>query len=196
MNARKIREHLGQARTSCQRRDFTRALNLTIMALKELGKQSAPIDTRSDFRDTLTELSADPTFKANVKTPISYQPGKELEIREILVNLYNTLQGVASNEDYDTALQRKLGIDHALRDGKAFLSRGKLPEAEASFAEALKNYRDEDSLFAVIARAYMEKEEYVRALGYLREGLKKAPSNSDLLRLSEECARLRQQAGK
>ena len=71
-----------------------------------------------------------------------------------------------------------------------------LTRADASFAEALKYYKNEFSVFSMMAKAMLEAGEYVRALGHVRKGLKERPEDAELLQLAEECLRLRAQAGR
>ncbi|MBQ7738287.1 MAG: hypothetical protein IJT59_01340 [Desulfovibrionaceae bacterium] len=196
MNIRKIREDLGRIQPSCQRRDFNHALVLLISSLKELGGQRAPMDIRQDFRDALITICSDPIFKAVHATPITYTAGKEREILSQLVKVYQAIVGQANKETYEEAAARKLKIDHALRDGKNFLSRGLVSDADTCFAQAVKNYRDENALFAMIAREFMNAKEFARAQGYLKFGLKQAPNDPLLLSLAMQCQRLRAQAGR
>lgn len=196
MNARKIRENLGRAKASCQRRDFPRAVYLTIAAFKELGGQTAPTDLRGDFRNALTVLTSDPQYKKECGQPLSYQPGKERELLIFFIKLYKELRGQENQEDYETTLQRKLNLDRCIKEGKLLLSQGKGSEADASFAEALKYYKNEFSVFSMMAKAMLEAGEYVRALGHVRKGLKERPEDAELLQLAEECLRLRAQAGR
>ncbi|MBQ9536864.1 MAG: hypothetical protein IJU79_03635 [Desulfovibrionaceae bacterium] len=191
MNIRKIREDLGRVKSSCQRRDFNNALFLLISSLKELGGQRAPLDLRQDFRDALFAICSDPNYKSVRPTPVIYNAGKEREILAQMLQVYQAIVGQVETESYEVAAARKLKIDQALRDGKNFLSRGLVPEAELSFAEAVKNYRTENALFAIIAREFMAVKEYGRGLGYLREGLKRAPTDPMLRELANECMRLR-----
>ncbi|WP_022654980.1 M48 family metallopeptidase [uncultured Desulfovibrio sp.] len=196
MNARKIREDLGRAKASCQRRDFLRAVYLTINALKELGGQNVPTDMRGDFRTTLSVLTSDPQYKKECGQPLIYQPGKERELLIFFINLYKKLQGQENQEDYKTTLQRKINLDRCLKDGKLFLKQGKPSEADTSFAEALKYYENEFAVFSIMAKTMLEAGEYVRALGHVRRGLKERPEDADLRRLAEECLRLRAQANR
>ncbi|MGE9985845.1 tetratricopeptide repeat protein [Desulfovibrio sp. SGI.169] len=196
MNARKIREDLGRAKTSCQRNDLSRAIYLTISAFRELGGQNAPTDLRGDFRTTLAALASDPQYKKECGQALAYQPGKERELLALLINVYKELRGQEDQEDYETTLQRKLNLDRCLKDGKLFLKQGKPSEADTCFAEALKYYKNEYAAFAVMARAMLEAGEYVRALGHVRRGLKVRPEDAELRHLAEECLRLRAQAGR
>ena len=196
MNIRKIREDLGRVKTSCQRRDFSHALYLLIASLKELAWQRPPSDLRTDFREAINFVGSDPQFKELSGKPLIYKPGAERELLTFLIQIYQTLTGKKNNESYEEALERKLKIDHALRDGKHFLSRRQINDAEACFAEAIKNYRDEHALFLMIARSYIEIKEFARGLGYLREGLKRAPNDPSLLKLADECLRMRAEAEK
>ncbi|MBQ3060555.1 MAG: hypothetical protein IJD16_09655 [Desulfovibrio sp.] len=196
MNIRKIREELGRARASCQRRDFLRAVYLTISAFKELGGQTAPSDLRGDIRTALETLTADPLYKKECPRPVSYQPGKERELLIFFIKLYKKLQGQEEQEDYEATLQRKLRLDRAIRDGKAWLAQKKPSEADACFTEGLSHCRTEYAAYSMIARALLEAGEYVRALGHLRNGLKLQPDDAQMRELAEECLRLRAAAGK
>lgn len=192
MNARKIREDLGRAKTCCSRHDMDRALYLTITALKELGGQSAPLDLRGDFRSTFAELAADPELKAAGAPALAYSPGAEKTLLQQLSQFYRAMKGQEKEEEYQSALQRKLNLDHGFRDGKQFLAEGKPSEADACFAEALKHYKDEKAIFGMMARAMMDAGEYVRAIGHARAGLKELPDDAELARIVEECSKLRQ----
>ena len=192
MNARKIREDLGRAKACCSRHDTERALFLTISALKELGGQSAPLDLRGDFRAAFTELAADPDLKAAGVSALAYAPGAEKDVLQMLSQVYRSLKGQEKEEEYQSALQRKLNLDRCFNDGKKFLAEGKATEADACFVEALKHYKDEKAIFGMMARAMMDAGEYVRAMGHARTGLKELPDDEELGRILEECARLRQ----
>lgn len=196
MNPRKIREDLGRIRTSLQRRDFQGALSLLIKSLKDLGAQPAPTDLRGDFRTALADICADANYKKAYSQPLAYQPGKERELLAFFQKFYAMLSGKEEEEDYETALARKLNLDRCINDGKSFLSQNKFSEADECFAEAMKFYRDEIMAFGMMARAMMDAGQYVRALGYIRKGLQEKADNPDLIKLGEECQRLRAKAGK
>lgn len=196
MNPRKIREDLGRIRTCLQRRDYERALALFIRSLKDLGGQQAPMDLRGDFRTALTDLCADSWYKKNCGLALTWQPGKEKELLSIFEKLYGRLTGQGEEEDYEEALQRKINLDRCINDGKAFIAQGKASDADNCFAEAMKYYKDEIMAFGMMARAMMDAGEYVRALGYVRKGLKEQPNNPDLVKLGEECQAMRAKSGK
>ena len=196
MNIRKIREDLGRAKASCQRRDFPRAIFLTITALRELGGHTAPTDLRGDIRTVLEVLTKDPQYKKECGTPVGYQPGKERELLIFFVKLYKKLQGQEDQEDYEATLQRKLRLDRAIREGKNLLAQKRATEADACFSEGLSHCRTEFAAYSMIAKALLEAGEYVRALGHLRNGLKLHPDDPQMNALAEECLRLRAQAGK
>lgn len=191
MNIRKIREDLGRAKASCVRRDPMRALYLAITALRDLGGQPAPSDLRSDIRTTVSELAADPGLKDILPATLAYQPGNEKDLLQIFLDAYHKMQNSADEEGYETTLQRKLNIDRNLREGKKLLAEGRASEADACFAEVMKYYKDEQAVFAMMATAMFNAGEYVRALGHVRSGLKETPDNPELLRLANECIRLR-----
>lgn len=194
MNPRKIREDLGRIRTCIQRRDFPRALNYLCVSLRDLGNQQAPTDLRGDFRNALADICADATYKKTFNQPQTYQPGKEKELLAFFRKFYSQLVG--QEEDYEETLQRKLNLDRCINDGKAFLAQNRPSEADECFAEAMKYYKDEIMAFGMMARAMMEAGQYVRGLGYVRKGLQQQPNNQDLLKLGEECQKMRAKAGK
>lgn len=194
MNIRKIREDLGRAKSSLQRRELPRALFLFATALKELGGQTAPMDLRGDFRAALAEMCADPEYRKNSSKALSYQPGKERELLQAINAIYKDIMGQEGQEEYRETLSRKLNIDRCLRDGRQFLAQKRPSDADDCFAELFKYYRNEFAVHGMIARAMMEAGEYVRALGYLRNGLKERPEDAELRQLAETC--LRQRSGK
>lgn len=196
MNARKIREDLGRARTCVQRRDYARAIYLFCVSLKDLGGQSAPMDLRGDFRTALADICADPVYKKEFPNPLSYQPGRERELLVFFNKFYKQLMGAEDKEDYEATLKRKLNLDRCINDGKAFLSQGKPSEADECFGEAFKYYKNEFAIYAMMTKAMMDAGHYARALGYARKGLAERPDNADLRRIAEECARLRAAAGR
>jgi tetratricopeptide (TPR) repeat protein len=162
-----------------------------IAALKALEGQPAPTDLRGDIRDALADLNADPNFKNIAGSPVAYQPGQERTLLNLFIRLSNAVLNVEDQEEYETALQRKLNLDRCLKDGKKFLQEGKPVEADQCFTDAYKFYKNEFGLFALIAKALMETGEYVRALGHIRQGLKINSRDECLARLAEECTRLR-----
>ena len=191
MNTRKIRENLGRIKSCCMRGEADRALFLAIGALKELGGQTAPTDMRSDFRNALADLSVIPEIKNAAGKALNYTPGSERDLLQLFFKLYRSLLGQESEEEYQAALQRKLQLDHCFKDGKKFLEEGKPSEADACFATALKFYKDEHAIFAMMARAMLDAGEPVRALGHVRAGLKVLPDDARLLSLASECAAMR-----
>lgn len=191
MNARKIREDLGRIKTCIQRRDYPRALYLFCVSVKDLGGQAAPMDLRGDFRSALAELCSDPIYKKEYPQPLSYQPGKERDLFIFLNSFYKQLMGAENKEDYETTLQRKLALDHGLNDGKTFLKQGQPSEADNSFNEALKYYKNEFAVYGMMAKAMLEAGHPGRAIGYIRKGLAERKDDQGLLKLLQECERLR-----
>lgn len=192
MNVRKVREGLGRVRTCVQRGEYPKAVQLVCAGLKECGSQPAPTDLRGDFRTALGDICSHAEYKKFNARPISYQAGKEKDILAYLQKFYTQLTGQQEEEeDYETALQRKLNLDRCINNGKAFVSQGKFTEADDCFTEALKYYKTEIAAFGIMARAMMDANQFVRALGYVRKGLEIQPDNVDLNQLGAECNRKR-----
>lgn len=196
MNVRKIREYLGRVKTTIQRRDYQKALELFCAALRELGNQAPPLDIRGDIRTAVADLCADPLFRKEFSQPVSYQPGKERELLAFFGKFYNSLSGHETEENHETVLARKMNLDRCINNGRAYLTQGKPSEADQCFAEAFKYYKNEFAAFSIMARAMMEAKEYVRALGYLRKGLNEKRDDAALRQLAEECLKKRAEAGR
>lgn len=191
MNARKIREDLGRVRTCIQRKDFPRALYLLNISLKELGGQPAPLPLRGDFRSAISEICNHNVYRKHYSQPLAYQPGKEKELLAFFTRFYNQIMGKEEEEDYETALQRKLNLDRCFNNGKVFVSQGKLTEADECFNEAFNYYKNELAIFNMIAKTFMDAGQYVRALSYVRKGLKEKPDDPALLKMAEDCSQKR-----
>lgn len=191
MNARKIRENLGRIKPCCKRGEADRALFLFMSALKELGGQTAPLDMRGDFRNGLADVLVLPKIKALAGPSLTYTPGSERELLQHCATVYRAMLDLVDDEEYEVALQRKLNIDRAFKDGKKFLREGKSSEADACFAEAMKYYKDEHAIFGMMARAMLDAGEPVRALGHVRAGLKRRPNDPALQSLLVQCAAMR-----
>lgn len=197
MNVRKIREDLGRAKASANRNELERALALSLTAFKELGGQAAPMDLRGDFREAINSITSLAAFREIFAAPIIYQGGKEREAFIILARVYKTLRTQETQEEpYEEAMQRKLALDKTLKEARAELERGKVSEADALYTQALSYYRDENAIFAMIARELMEVDEVVRALGYLKKGLAAMPGDPELLELSQKCTARRAELGR
>lgn len=191
MNIRKIRDDLGRALTCLQRRDLNRAIYLLCISLKEVGSQGAPTPIRGDFRAAITDICNDPLYKRLGAQQVSYQPGKERELLVFFNKIYHQLIGKEEAEDYETAMSRKLNLDRCINDGKAFLAQGKPSDADNSFAEAFKYYKNEFAAYGMMARAMMDAGQHVRAYGYIRKGLAERPNDATLLKMAEECTKKR-----
>lgn len=156
----------------------------------------APADLRGDFRDALVSAELRLRIQKNLRSSGGLSGGAERALLSLFIGLYKELKGHEDQEDYETTLQRKLNLDRFLKEGRLYLAQGKASEADASFAEALKYFKNETAVFAVMAKAMMDAGEYVRALGHIRNGLKVKPQDAELIRLADECTRLRAAAGK
>lgn len=187
MNVRKIREDLGRARTCVQRRDFVRALYLLCISLRDIGTQAAPTPLRGDFRSVISDICADPFYRETGAQVVSYQPGKERDLLLFFNKIYKQITNKEDKEDYETAMQRKLNLDRCINNGKSFLSQQKFSDADDCFIEAFKYYKNEFAAFAIMARAMMDANQFVRAYGYIRKGLAERPNDQTLLRLAVEC---------
>ena len=199
MNTRQIRENLGRVKTSFQRNELPRALNFFIAGLRGLDGGAPPTDIRGDIREAVQLLLRDEKIKALLPSPnFSYTPGQEKNLLTVFIKISLQLQEIATHEEHNAALERKIKLDRAFLAGKNYLGQRRISEADASFVEALQYYKDEHRIFYMIAHALVELKEVVRAGPYLKKGLEALPGDTELLALLERARTIRQEmkAGK
>lgn len=194
MTPREIRENLGRVKAYYLRNESQRALASTITALRgicTMGAGPLPMDLRSVLREAVQLLAKDKSITVHIKAPLIYQPGQEKTILAQLTLAYKALQEAAALEDHEATLTRKLQLDHAYNEGIKLLAQHKTSEADASFATALKSYKDEHRIFVLIGKALMDAGEIRRALPYLKKAVEVLPEDEEVRAMLAECARLR-----
>jgi tetratricopeptide (TPR) repeat protein len=193
MNIRQIRENLGRVRTNFQRNDMIRAVQCFVAGLQGLDGDAPPTDIRGDIREAVQCLVGDKQVKALLPAgQFGYTPGQAKELLALFTKILGQLKDAAEAEDHETALARKIKIDQAYNAGKKHLEQGRVSEADASFSEAVRSYRDEHRLFHMIAGLLVDAKEVVRAGPYLKKGLEALPGDPELLELLERARALRQ----
>lgn len=191
MTPREIREHLGRVKAYHLRNESERALASVISALRGMGNTPLTLDLRSALRDAVQLLARDQTITTHLKAPLTYQPGQERALLALLTAAYKAMQAAAALEDHKATLARKLHLDHAYNEGLKLLAGNKISEADASFAEALKYYKDEHRIFPLIGKALMGAGEIRRALPYLKRAAELLPQDEDVRAMLGECVRMR-----
>lgn len=183
---KQARDELGRVKVYYLRNETTRALYHAVLGVKAISGLSAlPMEMRGLVRDAVQHLARDENLKPHIKAPIAYTPGQERQLLLVLADLYKRYMAALDYEDHDTALARKLKLDHAFNLGKRLLDQKQSTEADACFAEAVTCYKDEHSLFKLIGRVLVDAGEVRRAVPYLRRAVELEPDNAevgDLLR--------------
>lgn len=188
MDIREIREQLGRVKPYYLKNEMLRAVGSAVLGVKGVVQMGTPPTTevRSLIREGMQLLSRDETIRETLKTPLNYQAGQERSLLAQLASLYKQLLEEQNREDRDVAFARKQKLDQALNLGMRFLSQNQISEADAQFAEAVAQYKDEHTMFRLIAKALMEAGEYKRAMPYLKKGLEALPTDQELLDLFEQ----------
>lgn len=194
MDARTIREHLARVRSFYQRSESLKALASGIAALQGAlaGKHNMPAtELRGALREMAQTLSRDEAITMAAPGPLNYQPGQEKVLLALLTVTEQNLRESQDAESYEVALARKLRMDQFLTKGLRSLQQGNATEADAAFAEAVKCFRDELRLYAIIGRALLEAGEVRRSVPYLKKGVELAPQDPIMLELCKEAQRRR-----
>ncbi len=184
MSQKNIIDNLGRVKTYHYKNEGTKALNSLIIALRSLVKQGqVPTVLRGQVREATSYIGSDKNIQKHSKTPIAYSPGKEKELLANLEKIYETIEGVAGTETKEQAKERKLQLDKFYNLGLKLLNAGKISEADQSFHEALKYYRNEKKIYTMIAKALCNAKEFVRASDYLKKAYQISPDAEDVREL-------------
>lgn len=187
MDMRGIKEQLGRVKPYYLKNDMLRALGAAVLGVKgvvQLGV-TPPTEIRGLVREGAQLLSRDEKVKKLLKAPLMYQPGQERQLLAQLASVYKILLEEESREDKAAAFARKQKIDHNLNLGLRLLAQGQVSEADAAFAEAVSQYKDEHVLFKLIGKALAEAGEVRRAVPYLKKGLEALPQDAEMAALLE-----------
>ncbi len=193
MDIKEVRTQLGRVKTYYLRKETERALAAIVMGIKGMGKKPFPSDLRSMVREAVQMLGRDDDVLKVLGKPVVYQPGKEQDVLTAFAKVYKVMRGEAETEGHDKALNRKLGIDHALNQGMKLLEQNRVSEADECFSQAVASYKDEHSLFTIVGRALLEANQVRRALPYLKRAAVVNPQSATVKELLEKCIALREQ---
>lgn len=199
VDARQVREHFARSRAYYQRRDTVRALASACAGIEGmLGVGMAGIglvEAQGALREVLQIFTRDAAIRGAVgdlaPQGFAYQKGEERVLLAMLQTAQRELEAAESRESYEDALARKQRIDAALLLGMRCLQQNRTSEADACFAEAVKNYRDEHRLFLCIGRLLVDAGEVRRAIPYLKRGLVADPQDATMAGLLAEAMRRR-----
>lgn len=187
-----VRENLGRVKAYYLRNDSLRALNCMILGVKEACRVPAlPTEIRGLIREAAQTLTRDENLKAVLRGPLIYTPGQERQLLAVLADLYKRYLEETQREDRATALARKQKLDQAFNTGVKLLEQKLVSEADASFGEAVTNYKDEHRLFMLIGRALMGAGEVRRAIPYLKRGTEADSADKDCLQLLNEAVEMK-----
>ncbi|ABM29687.1 tetratricopeptide repeat protein [Nitratidesulfovibrio vulgaris] len=199
VDAKKVREHFARARAYYQRRDAVRALAAACLGVQGMASAQLSgvglVEAQGALREVLQLFSRDAAMRAAAADlaphGFAYQRGGEKALLAVLRIVHDELDAAGSRESYEDALARKQRIDAALLQGMRLLQQNKVSEADASFAVAVQNYRDEHRLFLCVGRLLVDAGEVRRAIPYLKRGMEVDPADETMAGLLAEAMRRR-----
>lgn len=191
MDIKQVRDNLRKAKLYADRGDMVGSLRLALKALPAVLKNSVvSIEVRSCIRDVASVYATDKTIRDLAKYQFIYMPGKEQLLLDAVTKAYEGLTENIITETYDEILARKKALDQHIIRGRKYLKIGKVTDADSCFQEALKLYKDEDSIFAFIGKMFLEEKQIPRASFYLKRAHEVDPDNSDVKSMIHEVIRL------
>ncbi len=191
MKISEMRDQLIRAKLHYGQNKTIECIGTTIMVLRALGDKSASSEVAGALREVMLLIGKDCVVTDILGREITFSAGQEKNILMCLSQVFKTLMDNKNKEDHATALARKLNIDKYLNEGMRYIKENKVSDADQSFSEAIKYYKDEHSLFLLIGEALMEAGAAKRAFPYLAKGVTSAPDEPKMQETYDRCVQLK-----
>ncbi len=193
MTAKEIRDQLVRAKIMYTQKKNLECVGAIIMALRNMGDAVPSPEVGGALREVVTLIGKEPMVTDITGEPIVYVQGQEKALLVPFAHVFKTVMANKDKESHAEAKVRKLKIDKAFNDAKKFLQQNNVSEADQCFSEAIKFYKDEHTLFALIGEALMEANAPKRAFPYLKKGVEVDSKSQKVRDLYEKCEVLRKQ---
>ncbi len=191
MDAKKALEITMRARMAYNRMKTVDAIGNLVTAIKGMGNTPYPLELSSNLRELVQLIGQDRLVVEALGAPIIFKTGEEQSLLVPLARAYKIL-AAGKEEDFATAIARKVKLDIAFNEGKRKLVIKDFSEADYYFNEALTHYKDEHALFFLIGKALMQAEAPRRAFPYLSKGVIADPEDMRMKALYDECLVLKE----
>ncbi len=172
MDIRQIKESFSRVKIYYAKKDNAKAFSTAATALREALKLPGGLTTelKGATRELVTLLSKDDYVK-KVNPNLAYKPGDEKNLLALFTAVHQQILKDQGFESYDDTRARKLALDQKINAGIKLLEQGKISEADESFQESLKFYKDEHRVFLYISRLLIAAGQIKRSLTYIKRGL-------------------------
>lgn len=154
-------------------------------ALSSMMRNPLMKQERDEFQalmeDAVLKLSIDSNFKKISPIALTYEPGNE----KALLDLVQTLMGELHEEAVDEAKEMLRAVEQhradQLEKGQDHLDKQEVDKAVKVFDNLVKTYNEDTDLKADIAERFIKAGHYAEALDYLEKALEEFPESIHLI---------------
>lgn len=140
---------------------------------------------RAEFERSLENavfrLNGDAHLRKIYPILLTYTPGSEPELQDMLRELLNELQESAVQDARNMLAERERRKQEGLSRGRQMIQDGQFDPAAQFFDKMLKYFADDQELQVDIGELFLEAGQFDRAFAYLLESLRTNPESVHLL---------------
>lgn len=139
---------------------------------------------REEFNRLITDavmlLNADRSLNTIYPHDLTYTPGSERALADILIALLGELQSSAVEEAKDMMADMENRLANGLAEGKKLIEEKRLDEAKRAMAKLARDFPDNSEVRASIAELFIAGEYFEEAFSYLDEAIELSPDQIHL----------------
>ncbi len=185
--AKIIEEHLSRAKAAFFKGETLKPLVSLAEALKlvlteEIHSMDMP-RIGSLLRENFQNMLKMEAVKKIHPAPFIYKKGEEKNLLKALLPVIKKVQEEMDRETLEAMRQRKMKIDQFIIQGRKYLEKENILEAQRSFRSAVEEYVDEEPLFTIIADNLVAAGYSKEPLEYLKRALEIDPDNRKVCEL-------------
>ena len=179
--AKIVEEHLSRAKAAFFKGETLKPLLSLAEALKLVVTRNIPsMDMpriASLLRENFQNIGKIEAVKKIHPAPFIYKKGDEKKLLAALISVIKKVREEMERETLEAMRQRKMKIDQLIIQGRKYLEKKNILEAQRSFRGAVEEYVDEDAMFLVIADSLVSAGYSKEPLEYLKRALEIDPDN-------------------
>jgi len=180
-SAKIVEEHLSRAKVAFLKGETLKPLVSLAEALKLVLTKNIPsMDMPrigSLLRENFQNMSKMEAVKKIHPAPFIYKKGEEKNLLRTLLPVIKGVREEMERESLEAMRERKMKIDQFIIQGRKYLEKNNILEAQRSFRGAVEEYVDEDALFTIIADNLVTAGYSKEPLEYLKRALEIDPEN-------------------
>ncbi|MDY7000379.1 MAG: tetratricopeptide repeat protein [Thermodesulfobacteriota bacterium] len=180
-SAKIVEEHLSRAKVAFLKGETLKPLLSLAEALKlVLTQKISSMDMPrigSLLRENFQNMTKMEAVKKIHPAPFIYKKGEEKNLLRALLPVIKKVREEMERESLEAMRQRKTKIDQLIIQGRKYLEKKNILEAQRSFRGAVEEHVDEDAMFTIIADNLITAGYSKEPLEYLKRALERDPDS-------------------